>query len=79
MSTTEPPKDQLDHTPGKVVYDNDANWHRITQDCAAMLQAIHDERNPQRMREMMARFVSSDSQGNFNIRLPFRCHYVRET
>ena len=78
MPTTDPSKDQLDHKPGKVIYDNDASWHRITQDRAAMLQAIHDERNPQCVREMMANFVSPSSRGNFDIRLPFRCHYVCE-
>jgi hypothetical protein len=75
MTENQPLETRLDHTPGKYTWDN-ADWIRITRKRAVLLQAIHDERDLCRVREMMADFVSPASRDDFVIRLPLRCHYV---
>jgi hypothetical protein len=66
---------QLDHSPGKFSY-SEPTWCHVIQERTQMLQAIHDERDPIRVREMMANFVSPKKKDAFSIRLPFRCEFV---
>ena len=64
-----------DHTPGKCSYDT-PTWKRLDQERLQLPQAIHDERDPSRVKEMLASFVDVESKEDFSTQLPFRCHYV---